>query len=102
MTSSLEQSLEGQATYGMANPRPERTGLSCIVFISQRDDARHAAGVKVSPAPKVEMDAMGSYSLKPFRYRAGYRLASSDEDQLDRWIAVNSSVLLDCWDGGSE
>ena len=48
------------------------------------------------------MDAMGSYSVKPFRHRAGYRLASSDEDQLDRWIVVNSSVLLDCWDGGSE
>ena len=101
MTSSLEQSLEGQATYGMANPRPERTGLSCIVFISQGRRAARGAGEGVA-APKVKMDAMGSYSVKPFRYRAGYRLASSDEDQLDRWIAVNSSVLLDYWDGGSE
>lgn len=34
VTSSLEHLVEGQATYGMANLRSERTGLPFIVFVS--------------------------------------------------------------------
>ena len=102
MTSALDQTIEGQATYGMANPRPERTGLTFIVFISQRDDARHAARVKVAPAPRVKTDDMGSYSVEPFAYRAGLRLASSEERRLEQWIVVNRDVLLGYWDGAIE
>jgi hypothetical protein len=39
---------EGQATYRMANLRPERTGLPFVVFISQRGGARHDVRVKVA------------------------------------------------------
>ena len=94
-----EQLDAGQTTYGMANLRSERTGLPFIVFISQKDDARYAARLKVSPAPKVNADTMGSYAIEPFEFKAGWRLSSSEERQLGRWIDVNRPVLRDYWDG---
>ena len=93
MTTSSESRLEGQATYGMANLRSERTGLPFVVFISQRDDARHAARVKVSPSPRVRTDAMGSYALSPFAHEAGWMLPTAHERALERWITLNSDVL---------
>ena len=102
LTSGMEQLVEGQATYGMANLRPDRTGLPFIVFVSQRDDARHAARVKVSPAPKVKSDEMGSYSVAPFAHRAGRALSSTEERALSVWVALNLDVIQRYWDGDIE
>lgn len=102
MTSALEPLVEGQATWGMANLRPERTGLPLIVFILQRDDARHAAWVKVSPAPKVATNQMGSYAISPFEFKAGRGLSGAEERQLAAWVALNRDVLLRYWDGEIE
>ena len=92
----------GQATFGMSNFRPASTGLSFIVFISQKDDARHSARVKWSPQPKVKQDASGSYSISPFAHRAGPRLDRPDEDLLGRWVDLNRDVLQRYWDGDIE
>jgi hypothetical protein len=86
----------------MANLRSSKTGLPFIVFISQKNDARHAARVKVSPGPKVTTDDMGSYAISPFSYRAGKRLDPQDEKLLARWIDLNISVLQNYWDGTIE
>ena len=102
MTSALEPLLEGQATYGMANLRPERTGLPFIGFISQRDDARHAARVKVSTAPKVKLDDMGSYGVSPFDFKAGRRLETNEERTLEHWVSLNRDVIERYWDGDIE
>ena len=102
LTTALEPLVEGQATWGMANLRPERTGLPFIVFISQRDDARHAARVKVSPAPKIMPDQMGSYAVSPFELKAGRGLSGGEERQLEAWVALNLDVLLRYWDGDIE
>lgn len=90
---------QGQATYGMANLRKERTGLPFIVFISQKDGAKHDVRVKVSPAPKMRADQMSSYALRPYRLVEGPGLSSSDEALLQAWIGKNLSVLVDYWDG---
>jgi hypothetical protein len=90
-----QQRIEGQATFGMANLRRERTGLPFIVFIARRDDAR----VKVSPEPRVLKDAMGSYAVSPFAHKAGPRLNAQDEKRLETWIGLNADVLRDYWDG---
>jgi hypothetical protein len=90
---------QGQATYGMANLRPATTGLSFIVFISQRDSASHAARVKVSREARVNASQLGSYSIDPFQHRAGPRLTSSEEGDLARWVSLNRSVLIDYWTG---
>ncbi len=99
MTSSSGTLIEGQATYGMANLRSERTGLPFIVFISQRDDARHAARVKVSPNPRIAKDRMGSYGITPFEFKAGVRLGGAEERQLELWVALNHSVIEGYWNG---
>ncbi len=92
----------GQATFGMSNLRPDSTGLPFIVFISQKDDARHAARVKWSPQSKVKRDALGSYALSPFSHKAGPQLDRKDEAMLERWVDLNHDVLQRYWDGDIE
>ena len=94
---------EGQATYGMANLRPEKTGLPFIVFISQRDDASHDVWVKVSPAPRIRRDQMGSYALRPsVEWKAGWQMSRKDEQLLEQWVELNRKVLIEYWDGAIE
>jgi hypothetical protein len=92
----------GQATFGMANLRRKTTGLPFIVFISQRDEGRHAARVKVSPEPRVRPDEMGSYSVSSFEWKDGPRLSTPEERLLGRWIDMNAGVLLDYRNGEIE
>ncbi len=84
----------GQATFEMANLRPKTTGLPFIVFISQRGSAQHDVRLKVSPAPRVQIDQMGTYALRPFRHEGGPRLSTPDERQLQLWATVNEAVLV--------
>ena len=93
---------QGHATFGMANLRKERTGLPFIVFISQRDAARHDVRVKVAPGPKVRPDQMTSYALRPFRRVEGDGVTSAEEDLLRRWLDVNHAVIVDYWNGDIE
>ncbi len=95
----LFEEPEGQATYGMANLRPERTGLPFIVFIAQRDDARHVVRVKVGRAPKLRTAGMGTYAISPVEWKAGLKLRSQEEDLLNGWVEKNRSVLVDYWNG---
>ena len=60
MRTPLSQSLhqepekaEGQATFEMANLRPDRTNLPFVVWVSQKDGARHDVRVKVGDRRKV-------------------------------------------------
>lgn len=99
---SSKGEAQGQATFGMANLRRKTTGLPFIVFISQKDEARHAARVKVSPEPRVRPDEMSSYSISPFEWKEGPRLANAEEKLLGRWIDMNVRVLLDYWTGQIE
>ena len=101
-TRAGKSEAQGQATFGMANLRRKTTGLPFIVFISQKDEARHAARVKVSPEPRVPPDVMSSYSISPFEWKEGPRLANADEKMLGRWIDMNARVLLDYWTGQIE
>ncbi len=90
---------QGQATFGMANLRSQRTGLPFIVFISQRDGAQHDVRVKVSPNPKVRNAQMGSYALRPYRFVDGHRLSPGEERALEAWVEKNLDVLVRYWTG---
>lgn len=92
----------GQAGFGMANLRSSRTGLPFIVFISQKDGAQHDVRVKVSPNPKVQSAQMGSYSLRPYRHVAGFRLSPREEGLLQRWVEINLDTLVGYGDGDIE
>ena len=94
---------QGQATFGMSNLRPERTGLPFIVFISQRDGAQHDVRVKVGRMPRLKSSEMGTYALRPrVEWRAGLKLDRREEDLLGRWIGLNVKVIQDYWDGEIE
>ncbi len=94
-----EDELQGQAAFGMANLRSSRTGLPFIVFISQKDGAKHDVRVKVSPNPKVHSSQMGSYSLRPYRHVGGYKLTAHEEKLLRAWTDLNIDTLVGYWDG---
>ena len=72
----------GQATYEMANLRPERTGLPFVVFISQRAGANHARPRKASQGARVHPHNMGVYAVKPFRHVAGPALRCPRRDRI--------------------
>jgi hypothetical protein len=90
---------EGQATYEMANLRPERTGLPFVVFISQRGGARHDVRVKVARAPRVRPSEMVTVALRPSVRVLRGRLDPQDLELLRRWIGINEQVLIDYGSG---
>lgn len=93
---------EGQATFEMANLRSKQTGLPFVVWVSQRDGARHDVRVKVGYHAKTFPDHMGVYSLRPFAHVAGPALHTSDARQLNHWIDKNFDVLLAYWNADIE
>jgi len=90
---------EGQATYEMANLRPERTGLPFVVFISQRGGARHDIQVKVARVPRVRRSEMVTVALRPSVRIVRGRLDPHDLALLRQWIDINEQVLIDYWNG---
>src|SRR5436190_16268618 len=90
---------EGQATYEITNLRPERTGLPCVVFISQRGGARHDFRVNVARAPRVRPSEMVTVALRPSVRVVRGRLDPHDLDLLRQWLDINEQVLVDYWNG---
>ncbi len=90
---------EGQATYEMANLRPERTGLPFVVFILQRGGARHDVRVKVARAPRVRPSEMVTVALRPSVRVVRGRLDPHDLALLRQWIDINEKILIDYWNG---
>lgn len=92
------EDAQGQATYRMANLRPEGTGLPFVVWISQRAGARHDVRVKVAHSPKLKDPSdLGTYAVRRFRHVDGPRLSSGEEDLLRNWVEINREALLDFW-----
>lgn len=86
---------EGQATYQMANLRPERTGLPFVVLISQRGGARHDVRVKVARVPRVRPSEMVTFAVRPSVRVVRGRLDPHDLALLRQWIDLNEQVLID-------
>src|SRR5262245_36173167 len=89
----------GQATYEMANLRPERTGLPFVVFISQKGGARHDVRIKIARAPNVRASEMITVALRPPRVIGSGSLDPREFELLNRWIELNLPVLVDYWNG---
>jgi hypothetical protein len=93
---------EGQVTYEMANLRPSTTGLPFVVWVSQRDGAKHDVRLKVGYNARLFPSQMGVYAVRPFGFVGGQQLHPSDERSLEAWIDKNASVLLAFWDADIE
>ena len=94
-TGSASLKPEGQASFEMANLRPDRTGLPFVVFISQRGGARDNVRVKVARAPRVRPSEMVTVALRPSVRVIRGRLEPHDLDLLRRWIEMNAQVIID-------
>jgi hypothetical protein len=97
-----EPEPEGQASYEMANLRPERTGLPFVVLISQRGDARHDLRVKVARGAKVRPSEMVTVAIRPAIRVVRGSLDPRDLALLTRWIDLNRNTLIEYWDGDIE
>ena len=93
---------EGQATYEMANLRPERTGLPFVVFVSQKGGARHDVRVKVAPGAKARPSEMITVAIRPSVRVVRGALDPRDLALLTRWIDRNRDTLIKYWDGDIE
>src|SRR5438105_9066508 len=98
-TGSASLKPEGQASFEMANLRPDRTGLPFVVFISQRGGARDNVRVKVARAPRVRPSEMVTIALRPSVRVVRGRLDPHDLALLRQWIDLNEQVLIDYWNG---
>ena len=89
----------GQATFDMANLRPERTGLPFVVFISQKGGARHDVRIKLARTEKVRPSEMLTVAVRPTPRLIRGKMSRAEFDLVNRWIELNHDVLIDYWDG---
>ena len=89
----------GQATFDMANLRPERTGLPFVVFISQKGGARHDVRIKLARTAKVRPSEMLTVAVRPTPRLIRGKMSRGEFDLVNRWIELNHDVLIDYWDG---
>lgn len=93
------EDIAGQASFDMANLRPERTGLPFVVFISQKGGARHDVRIKLARAAKVRPSEMLTVAVRPAPRLIRGAMNSREFDLVRRWVELNRDVLVDYWDG---
>ena len=96
------EKAEGQASFDMANLRPERTGLPFVVFISQKGVARHDVRIKLARAAKVRPSEMITVAVRPVSRVIRGRINARELELVRRWIGLNETVLVDYWNGDIE
>lgn len=89
----------GQATFDMANLRPERTGLPFVVFISQRGGARHDVRIKLARSPRVRPSEMITVALRPAPRVIRGQISAHEFDLVKKWLSLNADALIDYWNG---
>ncbi|MBV8118374.1 MAG: hypothetical protein JO081_00355 [Alphaproteobacteria bacterium] len=92
----------GQASFDVANLRPERTGLPFVVFISQKGGARHDVRIKLGRAAKLHPSEMFTVAVRPRPRLIRGRMSAQEFDMVRRWIKLNERVLIDYWNGDIE
>jgi hypothetical protein len=98
----VSEEIAGQATFEMANLRPERTGLPFVVFISQRGGARHDVRVKLARGSKVRPSEMITVAVRPTPRLIRGKINAHEFDLVKRWLELNMDVLVDYWTGDIE
>ena len=86
----------------MSNLSPKMTGLSFVVWISPRGNAKHDVRVKVSRGPKTKPDEWVTVGIRPDVQVLYGTLPAEDLRTLRLWVAINRAVLVRFWDGDIE
>jgi len=92
---------EEQDIFELANLYPRTTGLPMTIWASPRCRAQHDVRIKVCMAHGDRMDPSNCavVSIRPQPQLVHGALPSSDLAAVQAWIALNTSALLDYWDG---
>jgi hypothetical protein len=91
-----------QATFDVANLRPDRTGLPYVVFISQKGGPRHEVRIKLARAAKVRPSEMLTVAVRPAPRLIRGTMNREEFDLVKRWIELNRNVRIDYWNGDIE
>jgi hypothetical protein len=97
-----DEEPSGQASFDIANLRPERTGLPFVVFISQRGGARHDVRIKLARTARVRPSEMLTIAVRHVPRRVRGSMSAAEFDLVSRWIELNRDVLIDYWNGDIE
>ncbi len=97
--SGASEAAAGQATFDMANLRPERTGLPFVVFVSQRGGARHDVRIKLARSPRVRPSEMITVAVRPAPRVVRGRVSAHEFELVRKWLELNADVLIDYWNG---
>jgi hypothetical protein len=92
----------GQASFDMANLRPERTGLPFVVFILQKGGARHDVRIKLARTAKVRPSEVITVAVRPTPRVIRGRINSREFEVVRAWLELNERVLIDYWNGDIE
>jgi len=96
------EEIAAQASFELANLRPERTGLPFVVFVSQKGGARHDVRIKLARAPRVRASEMITVALSPVPRVVRGRIAGREFDLVRKWIELNEDVLVRYCNGAIE
>jgi hypothetical protein len=93
------EATAGQATFDVANLRPERTGLPFVIFISQRGGARHDVRIELARSPCVRPSEMVTVAVRPAPHVIRGRISAHNFGLVSKWLELNADVLVDYWNG---
>jgi hypothetical protein len=101
----MNAALSKADLFAMAGLRGRATGLRNNVWIGPRGRARHAARILVQTDRRwqLEIDDLAVVSVEdvPTRLLEG-SLSESDLAQVQRWIVLNRTAILDHWHGRTD
>jgi hypothetical protein len=97
--SATSEVAAGQATFDMANLRPERTGLPFVIFVSQRGGTRHDVRIKLARSPRVRSSEMITIAIRPTPRVIRGQVSAHEFEQVRRWLELNADILVDYWNG---
>lgn len=86
--------------FGMANVRPNKTGLKMVIYISPRNNSKHGPRIKVSQqyGDKVNSDFFSiTISDQPEIIGKTGNIKSEDVQKAINFVVLNKDVLLQLW-----
>lgn len=99
----LKKLLFEQQLWEMANLRPSRTGLSVIVYVSEKNSSHgprikflNSYNDKVLPSNLVTMTVSDNPRVISSQR---IRIKTKDINNIKRWVLLNKQLLTDLWNG---
>ena len=86
--------------WGMANLRPEDTGLPMVIWVSEKGNTRHGPRIKVSTkmGDKIDPKSVLTVTVSDDPAQIGGSLPTKVFDLVKKFIATNKDVLLGYWE----